>query len=132
MMLRVLIVMVAVAVPLLASADDHHESRITGIYSNLTYNEEGGDLLGKELLIVPREGDDKADYTVLVQIAEGGAPFTAIAPLKVSGDRFEFTLPSDSYDPGAHFTGKFDRKGLVLKEGSGTVEHLKRGKSYWQ
>ncbi len=131
-MLRVLIVMVVFAVCAPAFADGAHERRVTGIYSSLTYNEEGGDLLGMELLIVPREGDDKANYTVVVQIAEGGPPFTAIAPLKVSGDKFEFTLPRDGYDPGAHFTGRFDRNGLVLKEDSGTVGHLKRGKSYWE
>jgi hypothetical protein len=115
-----------------APADDHQERRVTGVYSNLDYNEEGGDLLGLESLILPREGDDQADYTVVVQIAEGGAPSVTIAPLKASGDKFEFTLPKESVDPGAHFTGKFDRQGLTLKRSGGTAERLKRGKSYWQ
>jgi hypothetical protein len=128
MILRLLLVILIFAAPSAASAGE----RVTGIYSNLTYNDEGGDLIGTELLILPREGDDHADYTVVVQTAEGGAPFVAVAPLKTSGDKFEFTLPRESADPGAHYTGKFDRQGLTLKRSGGTAEHLKRGKSYWQ
>ncbi len=131
MISRVVFCIMVLAMCLPASADEHQEKRITGIYSNLTYIEETGDLVGTELHILPPKGDDKAGYTVVVQIAEGEAPFTATVPLKVSGDRFEFTLPKDSFDPGAHFTGKFDQQGLTLKWSSGTVEHLKRGKRYW-
>ncbi len=59
--MRVLIVMAVFAACSPAFADGGHEWRVTGIYSSLTYNEEGGDLLGMELLIVPREGDDRAN-----------------------------------------------------------------------
>ncbi len=132
MILRAAFCVMVFAVYSPAFADEHQERHIAGIYSNLHYIEEAGDLVGTELHILPPKGDDKAGYTVVVQIAEGEAPFTATVPLKVSGDRFEFTLPKDSFDPGAHFTGKFDQQGLTLKWSSGTVEHLKRGKSYWQ
>ena len=42
--------------------------KITGIYSNLRFNDEGGDLLGMEILVLPREsrGDIAVTYNVVV------------------------------------------------------------------
>ena len=45
--------------------------RITGIYSNLAYNQEGGDLLGMEVFIIPSDERSGNSYTAFVQIAEG-------------------------------------------------------------
>ena len=42
-------------------------ARITGIYSDLRYHEEAGDLLGTEIFIVYAAGG----YTAFVQSAEG-------------------------------------------------------------
>ena len=67
--------------------------RVSGVYSDLHYNSEGGDLLGMELLIIP---SDPSGYRAFVQIAEGGAPFAVIVPLLVDGSRVEFTLPAGS------------------------------------
>jgi hypothetical protein len=105
--------------------------RVTGIYSNLTYNKEGGDLLGMELLIVPSVGAKPA-YSAFVQIAEGGAPFTALVPVKVSGSQIEFTLPTGGAYDGAHFVGTLNDAGLIIRWSHGAEERLKRGKSYWQ
>ena len=106
--------------------------RITGIYSNLAYNEEGGDLLGMELLILPSGHDPETAYSVFVQIAESGAPFLVVVPLKVTGTKIEFTLPPSGAYSGAHFVGTFKGGELVVRWSQGTEEHLKHGKSYWQ
>ena len=101
-------------------------TRVTGIYSDLHYNSEAGDLLSMELLIVP----SKAGYVACVQIAEGGAPFVAVVPISVSGAQVKFTMPA-SYG-GQHITGSFAGTKLVLRWPKGQQEVLLRGESYWQ
>jgi len=118
------------ALPALAA--EPQAKRITGIYSNLTYNQESGDLLGMELLVVPSRQNQEAAYSVFVQISEGGAPFTAVVPLKVTGTNIEFTLPPGSTYPGERFVGTFKGDELLVRWSQGTVEHLKHGNSYWQ
>ncbi|MFI4939940.1 MAG: hypothetical protein ACHP7O_06315 [Burkholderiales bacterium] len=105
---------------------------LTGIYSNLAYNKEGGDLLGMELMIIPSAEGAESTYTVFVQFAEGSAPFAAVVPLKVSGTKIEFEFPAASPYPGEHVVGAFTGKELVVRWSNGSIEHLKRGKSYWQ
>ncbi len=102
--------------------------KVTGIYSNLRYIQEGGDLLGMELLVVPSE----AGYTGFVQIAEGGAPYTAVVPVVATGSRISFTLPSDGAYGAMKFDGELKGASLVIKSPEGANETLMRGKSYWQ
>jgi hypothetical protein len=63
--------------------------KISGIYSDLVFNNEGGDLLGIELMIVPRESKGDLAWSAFVQVAEGGAPQTALAPLALIGNKLE-------------------------------------------
>jgi hypothetical protein len=107
-------------------------NRISGIYSNIYYNTEGGDLLGMELFIFPSGTDPQLEYLALIQIAEGGAPFAVLVPLIMKSKTIEFTLPSGKQYSKEHFTGKFVDGYLVIRWSNGTEEHLKRGKSYWQ
>ena len=104
--------------------------RVTGIYSSLHYNDEGGDLLGMELLIIP----DNSGYVACVQIAEGGSPFVVVVPFVVTGSQVQFTLPPGSIYGGAHLTGSFlsDGAKLILHWPQGQQEVLVRGHSYWQ
>ena len=106
--------------------------RITDIYSNLSYNKDGGDLLGMELLILPSGHGPEPAYSVFVQIAEGGTPFSVVVPLKVTGTKIEFTLPPGGAYSDEHFEGTFKGIELVVRWSQGTEEHLKNGKSYWQ
>jgi hypothetical protein len=115
-----------------AKAEVPSEPRVSGIYSSLRFNSEGGDLLGTELLILPREDKGKLGWSVFVQISEGAAPYTAVVPLLVDHSKFEFTLPPGGAYGGLRFTGVFENKGLLLNWESGTKEHLRRGRSYWQ
>ncbi|WKE66661.1 hypothetical protein PVT67_05295 [Gallaecimonas kandeliae] len=116
------------AISLPANAKDL--PRISGIYSNLEYNEEGGDFLGMEVFIFPSGGEGA--YKALVQIAEGGFPFSALVSVKVAGLQVEFTLPKGGEYSGVHFSGSIRKNELILLENQGSKEHLKRGKSYWQ
>jgi hypothetical protein len=131
MLLRLIFIAAVCVVCSSSFAAEQQVNRVTGIYSNLAYNNESGDLSGMELLIVPSGHGPDAAYSVFVQISEGGAPYTAVVPLKLKGINIEFTLPADSEYPRQHFVGTLNGAQLDLRWNS-EVEHLKRGKSYWQ
>lgn len=116
---------------LVASAEEKGELSISGIYSNLAYNDESGDLQGMEVFIIPRNGPANA-YQAFVQVAEGGAPTTFLIPVNVTGGKIEFTLPQDGSFPTEHFFGRVKEQELVLHQDKEKEEHLKRGNSYWQ
>ena len=104
------------------------QQRIAGIYSNLYYNEEGGDLLGMELLIIPKS----SGYVACVQVAEGGSPDVVVVPVSIRGASIEFTMPRNSPYSGAHLSGTITSSGIVLHWPQGDKEVLPRSKSYWQ
>jgi hypothetical protein len=107
---------------------------VTGTFSNLTYNEEGGDLLGTEIFILL----GPHGYLALVQAAQGVPGPVTLVPVKVNGDRIVFHVPATS-------EGEGDYKGRITKFGfdgywthgytDGTYRtesiHLKRKRSYW-
>jgi hypothetical protein len=107
--------------------------KISGIYSDLAYNSESGDLGGMELLVIPG-GEDKNGliWRAFFQLAEGGAPYSTVVTLVVHGTALEFTLPPGDELAGLHFTGTISNTEIVLNTPAGQVEHLRRGKSYWQ
>jgi hypothetical protein len=111
--------------------------RAAGVYSNLYFNKEGGDLLGAEILIFPSRSP--TGFSALVQLAEGGAPFAVLVPIRVTGTQVEFTIAASGPYDGLTFTGTVTRSELTGKWSSGSVfagagdrERMKRGKSYWQ
>jgi hypothetical protein len=104
--------------------------RVTGTFSSLRYNSEGGDLLGLEILIIPAPGD-KVGYIALVQVAEGGAPYSALVPVTVTGTHIEFTFPRDGPYNGMKFSGTVSATDLTGTWSTGNREVLKRGRSYW-
>ena len=127
----ILCTLLAVASFCSAAAPPGANSRVTGTFSNLNYNREGGDLLGMEILIVPAQGD-RLGFVAFVQLAEGGAPRSALVPLKVDGAKVEFTLPTDGTVPEMHFSGVVSKTELVgTWSHGGEREVLKRGVSYW-
>jgi hypothetical protein len=120
------------AFPISWAATPEPPLKISGIYSNLAFNSEGGDLLGTELMIVPREWKGDPAWSVFVQISEGGAPYTALVPLTLNGNKIAFTLPPGVPYGGMNFTGTISSIEIRLNTPSGQVEVLRRGKSYWQ
>jgi hypothetical protein len=112
----------------IANADDE---MINGIYSNMSYNQEAGDLIGVEIFIFP----SKTGHFAFVQIAEGGFPYAALIPVKLDGDKIEFLLPNDGVYAGGKFIG-IVKNGYIDGKFEGTMHSeklkLKKGKSYWQ
>jgi hypothetical protein len=106
--------------------------RITGIYSNMSYSQQSGDLVGMELLIIPSGKGPEPEYSAVVQIADGGPPIVAVTRIELSGSKIEFTLPSGGDYGGQHYVGVFDGADLVVRSGQNQEERLKKGRSYWQ
>jgi hypothetical protein len=100
--------------------------RVTGFFSDIRYNAEGGDVIGMEVHIGPR---------AIVQCAKGEPGEPIVLPVAVSDHDIEFEIPDRSEHlcclgkfrgtvSGDALTGKFDRckKKVVLK----------RKGSYWR
>ena len=106
--------------------------RIAGIYSSLRYIEEGGDLIGMEVIVVPSHRTAGLSYSAFVQISEGGAPDVVVVDFMEKNGKMEFVFPPGSPYAGQKLTGTLVKGEMVLKWPNGAEEHLKRGKSYWQ
>ena len=111
------------------------QPRVTGIFGDLTYNTEGGDLLGTEIHIAKTAGHYEAD----VQLAEGGpGPIQRVA-VTVRGDHVHFVVPEedgsrDEYDGRVTAAG-FDGTQTFVSPSQRVTHplHLPRlKKSYWQ
>lgn len=102
--------------------------KITGIYSSLSFNEESGDLLGNELIVV----FSKNGYVVIYQSSEGDPSVPVITQAIINGREISFLLP-DTITTQGIFTGEISSKGLNGKfQTSGQVLDLNRKNSYWQ
>lgn len=106
--------------------------RRTGIFSNLTYHRESGDLTGMEVMIVPSRDDGATAFKAVVQIAEGGEPCVAVVPVRYLGTALEFLLPGDSPCGEGRFAGRLTQAGLELQDASRGRVLLRRKRSYWQ
>jgi hypothetical protein len=106
--------------------------KVTGLYSNLHWVKEAGDVVGTEVLIVYSTGGLPGQHWAYVQIAEGSPSPPFLVKATVSGDQVEFTLP-EAAGKARRFMGKVTEKGLVGQfEGSAEKLVLPRRKSYWQ
>ena len=106
--------------------------RATGMFSNLTYYKEGGDLVGTEIFIFYA---GQSGYFALVQCSPAvpGAP--VLAKAQVKGARVEFTLPptENSFCPAGTFSGTATKTELRGRFGPGEETYvLRRKSSYWQ
>ncbi len=118
--------------PLWGFAADQGAARISGIYSNLKFSAESGDLIGMELLVLPGPGDAR-HWRVLFQLAEGGGPMSALVDLQPVADHFEFRVPPVDGVPEMRFLVRFaPQEALIKNAAGGPEEHLVRGRSYWQ
>lgn len=111
-------------------------TKITGIYSDLYYNHQGGDLLGTEVFIV---GAGIHGLVAFVQNWQGGTTVPVVVPVLVNGNTVRFSVPAPSMGEG-EYEGRVSRSGFdgvwhhPLAGGGHTDNpiHLKRKKSYWQ
>jgi hypothetical protein len=124
-----------IAPPAIASAADS-KTQITGIYSDLYYNEEGGDLLGTEVFIVFADHDG---YVAFVQCWGGGTTRPVVVSVDVKLDTVSFKVPEPALCAGS-YKGRITISGLRGTwthevDGGGTETepvHLSRRHSYWQ
>ena len=104
------------------------QAKITGIYSDMYYNDEGGDIIGHELFIVY----SRDNYYVFFQSSEGEPDMPQLVPARIEGSAIYFTLVSSDAKviqfngviTDDELTGKFDNSERLII--------LRRGKSYWQ
>jgi hypothetical protein len=110
------------------------EVQMTGIFTNMRYNAESGDLTGIELFIT--RSDD--GYHVQFQATANGALSPVLVSAEVNPPYVEFVLPKTPHSYSGRFKGKFTARGLQGQfEGGQLVDGkkdflLKRTKSYWQ
>src|SRR4051812_24071495 len=102
----------------------------TGTYSNMYFNEEGGDVLGEELKIVQA----RSGYQAVLQTAEGEPSDLAVVSLQITADRISFVVP-DAFPYAGEFSGTLRNGSIegVFKFKNGVTKNvtLKKGKSYW-
>ena len=105
--------------------------RITGTYTNMYYNKQGGDVLGEELKIVMTQG---GQYQGALQFAEGEPEDLIVVDIELKGGTISFLVPDVDSHAG-RFSGTIDN-GVIrgqFKFKRGGIENvtLKKGKSYW-
>jgi hypothetical protein len=106
--------------------------KVTGIYSNLHYIAEGGDVIGTEIFIV---NGGRLGYFAVLQCAEGAPSKPVVVAATVKGTQVEFAshADADSHCPKAKFTGAVTPNGLRgTFEGTDYPGLLERKRSYWQ
>jgi len=127
------LVVVAVAVVLLGVAErglSQEEPRVTGTYTDMSFNEEGGDVLGEEIKVVYTS----SGFQGALQFAEGVPEALIVVDVNVTGNRISFVILSASSYAG-EFNGTVENGVLKgefrFKTGVSEKVSLKRGKSYW-
>jgi hypothetical protein len=106
---------------------------LAGTYSNLSYNEEGGDLLGLELKIVPW-GER---YRAAVLVSEGSPSRMVVVDVRVKDRVVSFEVPPSGpdADDGFSFRGTQGKQNLTgtITYASGSKERvtLTRQCGYW-
>lgn len=101
--------------------------KVTGIYTDMSYNAEGGDVIGTEIFLV----NTSHGYYVVFQSGEGEPSIPVVVAAEVSGTSIRFVLPHDM--AGGMFTGRIYPGQLIgsFSSNKKTI-HLKRKASYWQ
>lgn len=107
-----------------------NKPRITGTYSDMYYNSQGGDVLGTEIKIVnTRKGLQGA-----IQFSEGAPEELVVVDIQVKNGIVSFLIPESSPYAG-EFMGTISNgilKGeFHYKSGGSNKVELKKGKSYW-
>jgi hypothetical protein len=104
---------------------------ITGIYSDMCYNTESGDVVGMEIYLVY----SKAGYYVIYQASEGEPSVPVIVKATIGDSTIEFQIPEGVPFSG-DFQGRITSYGIEGRiagySGYASKLRLKRQLSYWQ
>lgn len=102
--------------------------KITGIYSSLSLNNESGDVLGEEIMIV----FSNKGYIATYQSSEGEPIIPVVTKVNIVNNTIIFTLPPP-FDIQGEFIGTISKNMLIGKfKKSNQVLTLERKNSYWQ
>lgn len=101
----------------------------SGVFSNMTYDEESGDLDGFEFFFVY----SKSGYYVFYQYGNGAPETPILTPLNIKDNAFEFSIPIGGEFYG-RFVGEYTATGVQGRFEDFPLKLIKltRGKSYWQ
>ncbi len=100
-----------------------------GTFSNLRYIEEGGDVLGVEITILPQY---ETAYAI-VQCAEGAPTAPVLVPIELKGNHFHFVLRTGRSGSDGDFSGTISQRGMTLHSTSEVCAggFIPRRSSYW-
>ena len=122
------IVMLAVSMWSPNHAADVHHARMTGVYTDMKYNKESGDVVGQEIFVV----FSKDGYFAILQSSEGEPTAPVVVPLQVDGTSIMFKVPP-TLDIRGDFHGRVSGDHLIgTFSGNNQSVDLKRQNSYWQ
>jgi hypothetical protein len=118
------------------ASDAKPTAQISGIYSDLYFSREGGDLLGQEIFVVFA---GNSGYFAFVQCWQGGTTPPVTVPAQVKGNTLSLDVPAPSLCEGT-YTGSITKAGFTgtwsHRLVDGTIQNdpvrLKRKRSYWQ
>jgi hypothetical protein len=105
--------------------------KVTGLFSDMHYISEAGDVLGTEIFIIY----STSGYYAVMQCAEGAPSKPVVVNAKIEGNKVTLEPHNDqsSHCPIAVFTGQVTSSGLRGNfEGTDYPGLLKRKRSYWQ
>lgn len=121
---------VILVVMMIFSVCAHADSkRITGTFSSLQYNDESGDLLGYEILIIPTD----LGFKGIIQVGEGAPGEVYIVKVTNNNGQIQFDIPLGAGVASkfsGHIEGGYLVGDVVSPSGKEHVK-LKRGISYW-
>lgn len=108
-------------------------SRVTGVYSDMEFNSESGDVVGVEVILVfSREG-----YFAIFQSAEGAPSVPVVVPASVKSEMVQFEVPVGNGV--SVFNGSVSKEMLIGEFSGGAINKegrrvflLPRRLSYWQ
>ena len=117
-----------------SDARDASQTKITGMYTDMRYQEQTGDILGVEVFLV----FSRSGYQIVFQDAEGSPSIPIVVSATVEKNRIEFDLPERGGYSGK-FSGTIGPRGIVGRFLSGQENsfgkktfELRRKPSYWQ
>jgi hypothetical protein len=121
-----------IALLLISTAGASSSPKVTGLFSNMRFYPDSGDVGGMEVFIVYASEGMSGQHYASVQQAEGSPEPPVIVKVTVISDKIEFKLPGAAGEAST-FRGRVTAKSLVGSfEGSDEVLSLRRGKSCWQ
>jgi hypothetical protein len=120
--MRTIVLLIALLAVAVTPTTAQQKVRVTGMFSDMHYIADAGDVLGTEVFIA----FTSKGYWAVVQMAEGVPDIPVVVPVTIKGTDVSFIL-SDKLT----FAGTVTPTALVGTLGYEKVS-LRRGKSYWQ